>query len=132
MEFKDVRDLAYRDKGYKEFQKLAEIMMGKHFGVPLTERRIPGVPKLFDLVSPDHMIVGDAKYLSLVNGVSPPPAKLMEITGHVWQLEQTKAGIRFLVLATSARCQSCGSKNTAISNGWLISTFWTQTVPLCI
>jgi hypothetical protein len=97
MEFKDVRDLVCREKRYKEFPKLAEVRMGNHFGVSLTERRIPGFPKKWDLVSEDHTIIGDAKWLSLVNGVSPPPAKLMEITSHVWLLEQTKAQIRFLV-----------------------------------
>ncbi len=68
-----------------------------YFGVELAERRIPGFPKKFDLVSANYSIVGDAKYLSLVNGVSPPPAKLMEITGHVWLLEQTNAQVKFLV-----------------------------------
>ena len=33
----------------------------------------------------------------LLNDVSRPPAKLMEITGHVWLLQETEAQIRFLV-----------------------------------
>ena len=92
MQFNDVRD-----RGYKEFQKLAEVRMGIHFGVTLTETRVPGSPKKWDLVSADEMIIGDAKYLSLVNRVKPPPAKLMEIAGHVWMLEETSARIKFLV-----------------------------------
>jgi hypothetical protein len=45
----------------------------------------------------DYTIIGDGKYLSLVNRVSLPPGKLMKITGHVWLLERTNARIKFLV-----------------------------------
>src|SRR4030095_16801739 len=78
-------------------QRLCETQLGDFFGVSLTECRMPGFAKKWDLVSEDHTIIGDAKYLSLVDGVRPPPAKLMEITGHVWLLEQTNAPIKFLV-----------------------------------
>ena len=73
MQFKDVRDLVCREKRYKEFQKLAEVRMGNYFGVSLTERRIPGFPKKWDLVSEDHTIIGDAKWLSLVKRRESPP-----------------------------------------------------------
>jgi len=34
---------------------------------------------------------------SLVRRIADPPAKLMEIAGHVFLLEQTQAAVRFLV-----------------------------------
>ena len=82
---------------WQGFQELARAQMGRHFGVPLSERELPGVPKRLDLVSPDGKIVGDAKYLALVNRQKLPPAKFMEIAGHVWLLEKTRADTLFLV-----------------------------------
>lgn len=50
------------------------------------------------MVSPDGKYVGDAKCLTLVDGKRYPPAKMMEITGHVWLLEKVpEATHRFLV-----------------------------------
>ncbi len=72
--------------------------MGAYFGVPaLGPLPLDGFPKRFDLVSGDRTIVGDAKYLALVGRERTPPAKLMEITGHVWLLERVPAQHRFLV-----------------------------------
>lgn len=71
--------------------------MTQFFGTELREKSIENIPKKFDLVSDDRLIVGDAKYLTLVNGVKLPPAKFMEISGHVWLLENTPASRRFLV-----------------------------------
>lgn len=82
---------------WKEFEDLARKTMSKHFGVDLVEKTPAGIPKRFDMVSPDDHFVGDAKYLSLVRGVNLPPAKFMEIAGHVWLLEKTKARKQFLV-----------------------------------
>jgi hypothetical protein len=82
---------------WQGFQQLAREHMQRYIGVRLTERNLPGVPKRFDMVSDDASAVGDAKYLSLVRGHAMPPAKFMEIAGHVWLLEKTGAQRLFLV-----------------------------------
>ena len=70
--------------------------MSMHFSVPLSGE-VPGVPKEFNLVSPDGDIAGDAKYFTLVHGERLPPAKFSNISEHVWLLEKTGALIKFLV-----------------------------------
>jgi hypothetical protein len=82
---------------WKEFQDFASREMGKHFGVHFSERNPAGFPKRFDMVSPDEQIIGDAKYLTLVRGTNLPPAKFMEIAGHMWLLEHVPAKRRFMV-----------------------------------
>ncbi|NOZ49405.1 MAG: hypothetical protein GXP37_05065 [Chloroflexi bacterium] len=79
------------------FEKLARKVMSDHFGVPLRPGSVPGVPKRFDLVSPDKNVVGDAKYFTLVRGQRLPPAKFSIIAEHVWLLEKTGAPVTFLV-----------------------------------
>lgn len=88
---------------WKDFQETARLIMSKHFGVFLGERNPPRSPKEFDFVSPDGQTVGDAKYLTLVHRKNLPPAKFMEIAGHVWLLENTKAEKRFLVFGNQRR-----------------------------
>ena len=80
-----------------QFEDLARQAFSQHFGVPLQEAQVPGIPKLFDLVSPDGSIVGDAKYYTLVGGQHLPPAKFSIIAEHVWLLEKTRAKYKFLV-----------------------------------
>lgn len=82
---------------WKEFEDFARKKMSAHLGSELIERALPGIPKKFDMVSSDGRFVGDAKYLTLVKRINLPPAKFMEIAGHVWLLEKTKAERRFLV-----------------------------------
>ncbi len=82
---------------WREFQFFASKVMGKHFGVQFTEKNPRGFPKRFDMVSPDEQVVGDAKYLTLVRGTDLPPAKFMEIAGHMWLLEHVPAKRKFLV-----------------------------------
>jgi hypothetical protein len=79
------------------FEKLAQQRMSEHFGVSLAPGTVQGVPKRFDLVSPDKAIVGDAKYFTLVRGQRLPPAKFSVIAEHVWLLGKTGAPTRFLV-----------------------------------
>ena len=55
------------------------------------------VAKVWDMVSADGNIVGDAKYYTLVRGSALPPAKFATIAEHVWLLEKTNARIKFLV-----------------------------------
>ncbi len=80
-----------------QFEDLARQVFSQRFGVPLRPGQVKGVPKLFDLVSPDGDIVGDAKYYTLVNGLHLPPAKFSIIAEHVWLLEKTQAIHKFLV-----------------------------------
>ncbi len=82
---------------WQQFETHARFHMARFFGSALTERQPYGFPKRFDLVSPDAQIIGDAKFLTLVHGVNTPPAKFMEIAGHVWLLEHTSARRKFLV-----------------------------------
>ncbi len=80
-----------------QFEDLARQVFSQRFGVPLRPGQVAGVPKLFDLVSPDGDIIGDAKYYTLVNGQHLPPAKFSIIAEHVWLLEKTQARRKFLV-----------------------------------
>jgi hypothetical protein len=82
---------------WKEFEDLARKIMTRYFGVRLIEKNPEGFPKRFDMVSTDENIIGDAKYLTLVHRERFPPAKMMEIAGHVWLLEKVNAKTRFLV-----------------------------------
>jgi hypothetical protein len=80
-----------------DFEDLARQVMSDHFGVALAPGAVPGVPKKFDLVSPDCRTVGDAKYFTLVRGERLPPAKFSVIAEHAWLLEKTGAAVKFLV-----------------------------------
>lgn len=82
---------------WQEFEDFARTHMSRFFRTELRKKSIGKIPKIFDLVSDENSIVGDAKFLTLVNGIKLPPAKLMEIAGHVWLLENSPAMRRFLV-----------------------------------
>jgi hypothetical protein len=86
-----------------EFEQLTLTAMTNVFGVPLAQGRIPGVPKLFDCLSEDGEIVGDAKYYTLVGGERLPPAKFATIAEHVWLLEKTAARRKFLAFGNDRR-----------------------------
>jgi hypothetical protein len=86
-----------------EFEILAQQVMGEYFSSTLRAGKADGVPKLFDLISQDQQIVGDAKYYTLVNGVGLPPAKFSVIAEHVWLLERTRATTKFLVFGNDIR-----------------------------
>jgi hypothetical protein len=53
--------------------------MSEHYRTSLEPRRLPGIPRLFDLVSQDGRFVGAAKYFSLVRGQRLPPARFKEV-----------------------------------------------------
>ncbi len=80
-----------------EFENLARRVLSDHFSTGLSRDQIRGVSKTFDFVSADGRLVGDAKYFTLVRGVSLPPAKFSVIAEHVWLLEKTGAAKTFLV-----------------------------------
>lgn len=88
---------------WREFEAFARAEMSKYLGVALASVKLDGHPKHFDMVSHDGSIVGDAKFLTLVHGKGLPPAKFMEIAGHVWLLERTPANRRFLVFGNQRR-----------------------------
>ena len=79
------------------FESLARQVFSRYYGTPLKPGCLPGIPKKWDLLSDDGMIVGDAKYYTLVGGSSLPPAKFSTIAEHVWLLEKTDARTKFLV-----------------------------------
>ncbi len=59
------------------FETLARRILSDRYAVELRPGFLPGVPgvaKVFDFVSPDHRVVGDAKYFSLIGGVGMPAA----------------------------------------------------------
>ena len=104
-----LREVLAQAKGQlspRAFEELARSVMGNYFAVPLKPGQVPGVPKEFDLVSPDGCIVGDAKYFTLVRGQRLPPAKFSVITEHVWLLEKTGAPTTFLVFGNDKQVPS--------------------------
>lgn len=83
----------------KEFEILAQEVLGFHVGKPLRERRIVfdgGGSKKFDLVSDDLTMIGDAKFYG-PSGY-PPSGKLATVAEFVWLLQHVAQGERrFLV-----------------------------------
>ena len=88
---------------WQAFETTAARIMGDELNANLAPAHVSGVPKLFDLVSSDKTVVGDAKFFTLVNGTSPPPAKRSIIAEHVWLLAKTDATVKFLVFGND-RC----------------------------
>jgi hypothetical protein len=88
---------------WREFEKQARKVMSQYFGIKLVEKNPKDFPKRFDMVSTSEEFVGDAKFLTLVHGERLPPAKFMEISGHVWLLEKVDAKKRFLVFGNQRR-----------------------------
>ena len=85
------------------FEQRAREAMAAHFNTSLGPGVVSGVPKKWDIISSDHWIVGDAKFLTLVQGERPPSAKFSIIAEHVWLLEKTHAEHKFLVFGNDRR-----------------------------
>jgi len=85
------------------FVLLARRVMSTLYSAPLEPRRIPAMPKLFDMVSADYSVVGDAKYFTMVQDERIPRAKFSVIAEHVWLLSQCQAVQRFLVFGPDRR-----------------------------
>jgi|YelNatPaOPRAMG01_1025707.scaffolds.fasta_scaffold49725_2 hypothetical protein len=92
-----------KEKADAKFEDVARKVMSTHFGVPLVKGKAQGIPKEFDMISADGKIVGDAKYFTMVRGVSIPPAKFSTIAEHVWLLEKTSANCKFLIFGNDRR-----------------------------
>ncbi len=103
----DTRVQARRGMNWQQFQELARQRMSEELGARLSEGTVPGIPKRFDMISPDGRTVGDAKYLTLVQRPRVPPAKFMEIAGQVWLLEKTRAA-RMLLVFGNQQARSAG------------------------
>jgi hypothetical protein len=88
---------------WKKFEDHARRHMERFFSTTFSQRRPQASPKRFDFVSPDEQTIGDAKFLTLVHRVNLPPAKFMEIAGHVWLLEHTSAKRKFLVFGNQRK-----------------------------
>jgi hypothetical protein len=89
--------------GATDFELIAQRVMSLYFGAKLGRRRLPGIPKTFDLVSDDAEIIGDAKFYTLVRGVGAPSAKKSVIAEYVWLLEKTSAKRKFLAFGNDIR-----------------------------
>jgi hypothetical protein len=86
-----------------QFEHVSRDVMSQYFQQKLLPKKIQGFPKLFDLVSSDGMIIGDAKYLTMVGGTSIPPAKFATIAEYVWLLEKIPCKNKFLVFGNDKR-----------------------------
>jgi hypothetical protein len=85
------------------FEQAAKLAMSRLYNTPLGRGKVDGIPKTFDLMSGDGQIVGDAKYYTMVGGVSLPPAKFSVIAEYVWLLEKVPASRKFLVFGNDRR-----------------------------
>ena len=86
-----------------EFENQVRIVMSNYFKKNLSPGQISDIPKLFDMISEDKKIVGDAKFLTMVKGKFLPPAKFSIIAEHVWLLEKTDATEKFLIFGNDRR-----------------------------
>lgn len=86
-----------------EFEEFGRKAMENYFGTEFQSREADGVPKVFDYISPDARVVGDAKYFSMVRGTRVPPAKFSTIAEHVWLLERVEAETKFLLFGNEKR-----------------------------
>jgi len=81
-----------------QFEKFAGKVFSKKFGIKLYNNKlVKKVDKKFDMVSSNGKFVGDAKYLSMVEGNKLPPAKFSGIAEFVRLLEKSDASRKFLV-----------------------------------
>ena len=105
--FEDIKNnkpsIIHEDITPYEFEEIARIRLSKFFSTSLSPGKVDNIPKLFDLVSNDSSIVGDAKLLTMVRGSSIPPAKFSTIAEYVWLLEKTTAKKKFLVFGKDKR-----------------------------
>jgi len=79
------------------FENDSRLFMSEYLGVKLFPAQVEPSPKIFDMVSDDKKIVGDAKYLTMVKGKGLPAGKFSNIAETVWLLEKTNAKIKFIV-----------------------------------
>jgi hypothetical protein len=78
------------------FAERARAAMSAHLGLSLGPGAVPGVPRVFELVSDDGSAVGCTLYYAPVQGQHLPSAKFSLIGERVWLLENVSAPLRFL------------------------------------
>ena len=113
----------------RAFEDLARSVVGNYLDVPLKPWQVSGVPKEFDLVSPDGSIVGDAKYFTLVRGQRLPPATdafyprspSSRSTSGCWKRPAHRP--RSSSSGTTGKCRCCGWSVTATWWAMSPSTF---------
>ena len=88
---------------YRDFESVAGEVMSERYGKRLKPGTVPPAPKLFDFVSDDLQVVGDAKYFTMVRGKALPPAKFSVVAEHVWLLDKVDAEHKFLVFGNDRR-----------------------------
>ena len=88
---------------YRDFESVAREAMSERYGKRLKPGTVPPAPKLFDFVSDDLQVVGDAKYFTMVRGKALPPAKFSVVAEHVWLLDKVDAKHKFLVFGNDKR-----------------------------
>jgi hypothetical protein len=82
------------------FEARAREVLSEHFGTKLRPGLLPGIAKLFDFVSKDKTIVGEAKFLS-AGKKRFQPAKFSAISEVVWLLEKILVKKKFIVFGSS-------------------------------
>jgi len=86
-----------------QFEEVCRVELSRRYNTHLSRGVIPGIPKTFDFLSPDHRVVGDAKYFTMVRGEGNPSAKLSVISEYVWLLDGVEAEHKFLVFGNDRR-----------------------------
>lgn len=92
----DVTVRAEEGLARKDFSERAREVMNEFFGRPLKPRKIGGT-KIWDYVSPDGMVVGDARWFT-----GSVPAARAFVSEAVWLLEKVGAVQKFIVFGGEA------------------------------
>jgi hypothetical protein len=90
------------------FEARAREVLSEQWGTKLRPALLGKIAKLFDFVSKDRTVVGEAKFLS-VGKKRFQPAKFSAISEIVWLLEKIHAKDKFIVFGSSPE----------VPNGWL-------------
>lgn len=88
--------------GWRTFEADARRYFSELWEVDLRSRSVEigeTVVKQFDLVSPDHRYVGDAKWLK---NIKTPAAKWQGIAEYIWLLQKVRADKTFMVFGQDA------------------------------
>jgi hypothetical protein len=88
---------------WRSFERYARQYFSNLWTTELTERSVSvadAVSWRFDLVSADHQLVGDAKWLK---NIAVPAAKWQAIAEYIWLLQKVKAKCVFIVFGQDAQ-----------------------------
>jgi hypothetical protein len=88
---------------WRSFERYARQYFSQLWTTELTERPVlvgDAVSWKFDLVSPDHQLVGDAKWLK---NIAVPAAKWQAIAEYIWLLQKVPARRVFMVFGQDAQ-----------------------------